>query len=57
MKCPNCHKLNTMKPWEGTLSIGWERGEIEIPRAAAFALGELFEHPVVTTRKLDAFAG
>jgi DNA-binding transcriptional regulator YiaG len=34
----------------------WERGEIEIPRTAAFALGELYERPVVTRRKLEAFA-
>jgi DNA-binding transcriptional regulator YiaG len=35
----------------------WERGEIEIPRAAAFTIGELYERPVVTRRKLEAFAG
>jgi transcriptional regulator with XRE-family HTH domain len=31
----------------------WERGEVDIPRAAAFALGELYEHPHVTKRKLS----
>lgn len=34
----------------------WERGEGEIPRAAAFALGELFDRPKVTRQKLEAFA-
>jgi putative zinc finger/helix-turn-helix YgiT family protein len=34
----------------------WERGEVEIPRAVAFALGEYYEHPRLTRQKLDAFA-
>jgi DNA-binding transcriptional regulator YiaG len=34
----------------------WERGEVEIPRAAAFALGELFAHPKLTRQRLEAFA-
>jgi putative zinc finger/helix-turn-helix YgiT family protein len=34
----------------------WERGEAEIPRSAAFALGELFDRPRVTREKLEAFA-
>jgi DNA-binding transcriptional regulator YiaG len=33
----------------------WERNEVDVPRAAAFALGELYERPVVTRRKLEAF--
>ncbi len=34
----------------------WERGEVEIPRTAAYALGALFEHPKVTRQRLEAFA-
>lgn len=34
----------------------WERGEAEVPRSAAFALGELFDRPRVTREKLEAFA-
>lgn len=34
----------------------WERGEVEIPRTAAFALGALFEHPKLTRQRLEAFA-
>jgi DNA-binding transcriptional regulator YiaG len=34
----------------------WERGEVEIPRAVAFALGELYERPRVVRQKLEAFA-
>jgi putative zinc finger/helix-turn-helix YgiT family protein len=34
----------------------WERGEVAIPRTAAYALGELFEHPKLTRRRLEAFA-
>jgi len=34
----------------------WERGEVEIPRAVAYALGEYFEHPRITRQKLEAFA-
>jgi len=35
----------------------WERGEIDLPRLAAFVLGELFEHPQVARRKLESLAG
>ena len=34
----------------------WERGELDLPRLAAFALGELLEHPKLTRQKLEAFA-
>lgn len=34
----------------------WERGEVEIPRTAAFALGQLFAHPKLTRQRLEAFA-
>ena len=34
----------------------WEREEVEIPRATAFALGELFEHPKTARQKLEALA-
>lgn len=34
----------------------WERGEVEIPRLAAFALGEFHDRPRVTRNKLEAFA-
>lgn len=34
----------------------WERGEVEIPRAVAFALGELYDRPRVTRQKFEAFA-
>jgi putative zinc finger/helix-turn-helix YgiT family protein len=34
----------------------WERGEVEVPRTAAYALGELYEHPKITRQKLEAFA-
>lgn len=34
----------------------WERGEVEVPRIAAFALGALFEHPKLTRQRLEAFA-
>jgi len=34
----------------------WERGEVEVPRTAAFALGALFEHPKLTRQRLEAFA-
>lgn len=33
----------------------WERGEVEIPRTAAYALGQLFEHPKLTRQRLEAF--
>lgn len=33
----------------------WERGEIELPRLAAFAVGELYDRPRVTRDKLEAF--
>ena len=32
----------------------WERGEAEIPRSAAFALGELFDRPRVTREGASA---
>ena len=34
----------------------WERGEVDVPRTAAYALGELYEHPKITQQKLEAFA-
>lgn len=34
----------------------WERGEVEIPRAVAYALGEYYQHPRLTRQKLEAFA-
>jgi DNA-binding XRE family transcriptional regulator len=34
----------------------WERDEVEIPRTTAFTLGELFEHPQIARRKLEALA-
>lgn len=34
----------------------WESGERPIPRMAAFALGELFEHPKLARKKLEALA-
>jgi putative zinc finger/helix-turn-helix YgiT family protein len=34
----------------------WERGEVEIPRAVAYALGEYHQHPRITRQKLEAFA-
>jgi putative zinc finger/helix-turn-helix YgiT family protein len=34
----------------------WERGQVEIPRTAAYALGALFEHPKLTRQRLEAFA-
>lgn len=34
----------------------WERGEVDVPRTAAYALGELYEHPEITQQKLEAFA-
>lgn len=33
----------------------WERDEIELPRLAAFAVGELYDRPRVTRDKLEAF--
>jgi len=33
----------------------WERGEVEIPRIAAYALGQLFLHPKLTRQRLEAF--
>ncbi len=35
----------------------WERGEVEIPRTAAYALGQLYSHPKLTRQRLEAFAG
>jgi putative zinc finger/helix-turn-helix YgiT family protein len=34
----------------------WERGEVEIPRAVAYAIGEYYQHPRITRQKLEAFA-
>ena len=34
----------------------WERGEVEIPRTAAYALGQLYAHPKLTRQRLEAFA-
>jgi putative zinc finger/helix-turn-helix YgiT family protein len=34
----------------------WERGEVEIPRTAAFALGQLYAQPKLTRQRLEAFA-
>jgi putative zinc finger/helix-turn-helix YgiT family protein len=34
----------------------WERGEVEIPRTAAYALGALYEHPKLTRQRFEAFA-
>lgn len=34
----------------------WERGEVEIPRTAAYTLGQLYEHPKLTRQRLEAFA-
>jgi hypothetical protein len=34
----------------------WERSEVDVPRTAAYALVELYEHPKITQRKLEAFA-
>jgi DNA-binding transcriptional regulator YiaG len=33
----------------------WEHGEVELPRAAADALGELYENPELKRQKLAAF--
>jgi putative zinc finger/helix-turn-helix YgiT family protein len=33
----------------------WERGEVEIPRIAAYALGSLLEHPKLARQRLEAF--
>lgn len=34
----------------------WERAEVEIPRTAAYAPGELFAHPKLTRQRLEAFS-
>ena len=34
----------------------WERDTIPVPRTAAFALGELYEHPRTARQRLEAFA-
>ena len=34
----------------------WERGEVPVPRTAAYTLGALFEHPKLTREHLEAFA-
>lgn len=33
----------------------WERGTVEIPRAAAYVLGDLLDHPKLARERLDAF--
>jgi putative zinc finger/helix-turn-helix YgiT family protein len=33
----------------------WERGQVEIPRTAAYTLGELFTHPKLARQRLEAF--
>jgi putative zinc finger/helix-turn-helix YgiT family protein len=35
----------------------WENGDGEIPRTAAFALAQLFEHPRLTRASLERLAG
>ena len=34
----------------------WERGEVEVPRIAAYTLGALLEHPKQARQRLAAFA-
>jgi putative zinc finger/helix-turn-helix YgiT family protein len=34
----------------------WECGTVEIPRAAAYVLGDLLEHPKLARERLEAFA-
>jgi transcriptional regulator with XRE-family HTH domain len=34
----------------------WERGTVETPRAAAYVLGDLLEHPKLARERFDAFA-
>jgi putative zinc finger/helix-turn-helix YgiT family protein len=34
----------------------WERGEVEVPRTAAYSLGELYVHPKLTRQRFEAFA-
>jgi transcriptional regulator with XRE-family HTH domain len=34
----------------------WEGGKQTIPRAIAFAVGEIYERPVITRRKLEKLA-
>jgi putative zinc finger/helix-turn-helix YgiT family protein len=34
----------------------WEHGEVEVPRTAAYALGELYVHPKLTRQRFEAFA-
>jgi putative zinc finger/helix-turn-helix YgiT family protein len=34
----------------------WERGTVEIPRAAAYVLGDLFEHPKLARERLAAWS-
>lgn len=34
----------------------WEHGETEIPRTAAYALGQLYMHPKLTRQSLEALA-
>jgi putative zinc finger/helix-turn-helix YgiT family protein len=35
----------------------WERDKIEVPRATAYIVAELYEHPRRTRQKLEALAG
>jgi len=34
----------------------WERGTVEVPRAAAYVLGDLLDHPKLARERLEAFA-
>ena len=34
----------------------WEHGETELPRTAAFALGQLYQHPKLTRQSFEALA-
>lgn len=34
----------------------WEHGETEIPRTAAYALGQLYKHPKLTRQSLEVLA-
>jgi len=34
----------------------WEHGETEIPRTAAYALGQLYKHPKLTRQSFEALA-
>jgi putative zinc finger/helix-turn-helix YgiT family protein len=41
--------------WAETVSR-WEHGDVEVPRTAAYALGELYVHPKLTRQRFEAFA-